>query len=146
MYDYMRLDVPHTFPRGLDGEVFSYNALERAFILVQQMKEEAERFPPLTSQPALQSAPAPENVRMYSEHVTYFIYNRPEIFKSLLLTGGELFRRNYRLCIDTDTDFLLVSKIFKHFQNIYPKASEVIEYLDANPKIACINSEIRQRF
>jgi len=136
VYDYMRLDVPNTFPRGLDGEVFSFQALEKAYNQVRHM----------IAQPAPQDAATLESIRMYREHVTYFIYKNPEIFNTYLIAGSEPFRRNYRLCVDTDKDFLLITKVFEHFDSIYSRASDVLKYLDLSPEIACINSDIKQRF
>ena len=128
-YDYMGLDVTDTFFRGFDGEVFSFEALTKTFNLVQEMD-------PVSNA---------ELKRRSMEHVTYYMYNHPDMFKIGNFTGRDLFRRNYRLCIDTSEDFTVVNKVFEHFGGIYPTAGEVLDFLDANPEIALSNSEIKQR-
>jgi spore coat polysaccharide biosynthesis protein SpsF len=118
-YDYVRLDVPDTFIRGYDVEVFSGEALEKTFELAAEDR--------------------------YREHVTAFMYHHPELFSIGKVQGESLFNKSYRLCVDTMEDFLLVSKIYEHFNDIYVPAGEVVKFLDDNPDIAAINSEVKQK-
>jgi spore coat polysaccharide biosynthesis protein SpsF (cytidylyltransferase family) len=200
-YDYMRVDVPETFPRGLDAEVLSYETLKRSYDLVHPERSErhlgmeihpgksevhpgmevhlgkSEVHPGMpeedtatvakaaavvtqtadaateTADTTTQTADAAKTVvttqnaiSMFKEHVTYYIYNHPETFRVGFYKGGGLFNRDYRLCVDTEEDFLLVNTIFEHFGSIYPSAADVIRYLDANPEVANINCGISQRF
>jgi spore coat polysaccharide biosynthesis protein SpsF len=77
--------------------------------------------------------------------VTAFIYHHPEQFSVGKVCGEGLFRRNYRLCVDTMEDFTVVSKVFEHFGDIYVSAADVVKYLDENPDIASINCQVVQK-
>lgn len=118
-YDYVRLDVPDTFIRGFDVEVFSIEALEKTYKLASEDR--------------------------HKEHVTAFMYHHPQLFSIGKVCGEELFKRDYRLCVDTIEDFTVVSNIFEHFGDIYVTAGAVVHYLDENPDIAAINSEVIQK-
>jgi len=118
-YDYVRLDVPDTFVRGFDAEVFSREALLKAFDLAEEYR--------------------------YKEHVTAYMYHHPELFNIGAVRGEGLFKKNYRLCVDTIEDFTLVKKIYEHFRDIYVPARDVVKFLDNNPDIAAINSEVVQK-
>jgi len=118
-YDYVRLDVPDTFIRGFDVEVFSSKALEKTFELASEDR--------------------------HKEHVTAFMYHYPEFFSIGKVCGEGIFKRDYRLCVDTIEDFTMVSRIFEHFGDIYIRAGDVVKYLDENPEIASINSEVMQK-
>lgn len=122
-YDYVRLDVPNTFIRGFDVEVFSAEALNRVYEIV---KNEYEGSP-------------------YKEHVTFYMYKHPKEFKIGLVEGSELYKKDYRLCVDTKEDFKIVETIYSHFGDMYVGAREVVSYLDENPQIANINAEINQK-
>ena len=135
-FDYVRVDVPDTVPRGFDGEAFSYEALEKAYSLVHSAKD-GEGLPFLLHDV--------ESTRMSMEHVTYFIYNHPDVFRIGRHVWHKPSSRNYRLCIDTEEDYRLVSKVFEHFGHIYPSYEEIIKYLDAHPEVAQMNSSIKQR-
>ncbi len=88
--DYTSNVFERTFPRGLDVEVFSFGALEKAKNLAKKAGEK--------------------------EHVTAFIYNHPEIFLLKSLKAEDWRKRpDIRLCVDTEKDFELVEKIFSKF-------------------------------
>ena len=118
-YDYVRLDVPDTFIRGFDVEVFSSKALEKTFELASEER--------------------------HKEHVTAYMYHHPELFSIGKVCGEELYKKDYRLCVDTTEDLTIVSKVFEHFKDIYIPAGDIVEYLDNNPDIAAINNEVRQK-
>ena len=118
-YDYVRLDVPDTFIRGFDAEVFSRDALEKTYNM------------------ALEDS--------HKEHVTAYMYHHPELFSAGKVCGENLFNKDYRLCVDTIEDLVLVTKVFEHFKDIYVPAKSVVKFLDDNPDIAAINSEIKQK-
>lgn len=118
-YDYVRLDVPDTFIRGFDVEVFSREALMKTFELASEDR--------------------------YREHVTAYMYHHPELFRLGKVLGDSLFRKDYRLCVDTIEDFSLVTNIFEYFGDIYVSAGEVVKFLDDNPDIAAINKEVMQK-
>lgn len=97
-YDYMRLDVPNTFIRGFDVEVFSKEALDRAYEIVSHEVT--------TEDPQCQ---------MYSEHVTYYMYTHPETFKVEHVKGYVAVDPQYNLSVDTIEDFERASR-FIHEQ------------------------------
>ncbi|MEW9093551.1 MAG: glycosyltransferase family protein [Clostridiaceae bacterium] len=138
-FDYVRLDVPNSFIRGFDVEVFSKKALDKAFQHINDLENKItnslgraikkEKYSPI----------------MYREHVTLYMYNHPEKFKIGHVKGDSFYNKNYRLCVDTIEDFNLVKHIYEHFNNTFVTSKEVVEFLDSNPKIASINSEVGQR-
>lgn len=120
-YDYVRLDVPDSFIRGFDVEVFSKEALSRVYELTKNL------------------------AAAYSEHVTLYMYRHPEDFKIGYVKGEEFYSKNYRLCVDTLEDFELVSNIYEYFKDEFVSAKEVIKYLDNNPEVAASNNIIKQK-
>lgn len=118
-FDYVRLDVPDTFIRGFDVEVFSKEALNKTFKLAKEEK--------------------------YREHVTLYMYNHPEDFKIGYVKGSSLYNKNYRLCVDTEMDFQLVKYIYENFKDEYVSSKDVINYLDNNKEIASINKDVEQK-
>lgn len=97
-YDYVRLDIPNTFQRGFDVEVFSKKALDKVYDLVCSEdninKKEYEPF---------------------REHVTFYIYNHREEFKVGFVEGeGEYYEnKDINLSVDTQEDFDRVRKIIE---------------------------------
>ena len=118
-YDYIRLDVPDSFIRGFDVEVFSREALEKTFDMASEDR--------------------------HKEHVTAFMYHHPELFSIGKVCGESLYNKDYRLCVDTIEDFTLVTRVFEHFNDVYVPARNVVQFLDNNPDIAAINKEVAQK-
>jgi Spore coat polysaccharide biosynthesis protein F, CMP-KDO synthetase homolog len=118
-YDYVRLDVPDTFIRGFDVEVFSKEALDKTF---KSVKEDKHR-----------------------EHVTLYMYENRDKFKVGYVKGEELYNKNYRLCVDTKEDLELVTNIYEHFKDEFVSSKEIVKYLNDNPKLAQINLEVVQK-
>ena len=116
-YDYISNVLERTFPRGLDTEVFSFKALEKANKL---SKKPAER-----------------------EHVTSFIYGNPNLFKLKNITAqGTLRRPDIRLCLDTKEDLQVLQNIFDSIKGADKEPlADIIQYLDNNPQIKNINNE-----
>ena len=97
-YDYVRLDVPETFQRGFDVEVFSKSALDKVYELVCSDENiNKEEYNP------------------YREHVTYYIYNNQEQFKVGYVKGeGKYYEnRDINLSVDTIDDFERVKEILE---------------------------------
>ena len=122
-YDYVRLDVPNSFIRGFDVEVFSYKTLLKVWEEVFSL----------------------DNSHIYKEHVTLYIYENPDKFKIGIVKGNEFYNKNYRLCVDTEEDFKLMNYIFDYFKDEYVSAKEVIDFLDNNKQIAYINKDVKQK-
>ncbi|APQ97962.1 cytidylyltransferase domain-containing protein [Clostridium botulinum] len=130
-FDYIRLDVPNSFIRGFDVEIFWKESLYKSYNIVNSLEDNYE-----------EKGFTKEN---YFEHVTLYIYNHREEFKVGYVKGEDFYNKEYRLCVDTKEDFVLVNNIYKHFKNEYVTSREVVEYLDKNPSIANINISIQQR-
>ncbi|NMM61290.1 3-deoxy-manno-octulosonate cytidylyltransferase [Clostridium sp. P21] len=130
-YDYVRLDVPDTFVRGFDVEIFTKAALDKVDKTVNNIN--------------IDETKNTEEINMYKEHVTYYIYKHPEEFKIGYVKGSKFYNKDYRLCVDTKEDFNLVETIYNNFKNEFVSAKEVIEYLDNNSEVTKINRNIKQR-
>ena len=111
-----RFPGDRTFPIGLDTEVCSFAALERAW----------------------REARAPHE----REHVMPFLYDPPGRFRVLHVRGdrnlGDL-----RWTVDTAEDLEFVRQVYAHFS---PREdfgwTEVLDLVDAHPEIASINAHV----
>lgn len=109
-----------TFPRGLDTEVFSFQALKKAH---QGAVLQRDR-----------------------EHVTAYIYSNKNSFQLAAFSQANDYS-HHRWTVDTDEDFELVSRILK---TIYPTnptftMENVIQLLKENPSWVHINAHIEQK-
>ncbi|OGE91172.1 MAG: hypothetical protein A3J05_00125 [Candidatus Doudnabacteria bacterium RIFCSPLOWO2_02_FULL_48_13] len=119
-YDFVSNSLePYSFPDGLDIEVFSFKNLKRAW---QEAKLPSHR-----------------------EHVTFYFWQNPEMFK-VYYCQNERKLTQYRLTLDYPQDYKLLSKIRDHFGDKARTVrwQEIVEFLEANPDIAQINSENKQ--
>ncbi len=119
-YDYASNSLERTFPRGLDTEVFSFEALEQAAM----------------------EATSPED----KEHVTPFFYRNPERFNLGSYTCQENLSR-HRWTVDTQEDFILISKILTE---LYPKKpdfhmEDILQLMEENPEWEKINAHVKQK-
>jgi spore coat polysaccharide biosynthesis protein SpsF (cytidylyltransferase family) len=107
-----------TFAEGLDCEVISFKALEKAW---KDSVSKSER-----------------------EHVTLYIYNHPELFKCLVL-NNETDDSKYRFTVDEPEDLAVVKKIIEKLYhkglNPFP-TSEIKDFLDKNPDIFGLNAHV----
>jgi len=119
-YDYVSNVLERTYPRGMDTEVFSYKALERA---ASQAKEQEER-----------------------EHVTLYLYKHPETFR-LGSVKKEEDLSSYRWVLDTPEDLQLLTKIF---EELYPANPEfgmdaILKLMEEHPDWRNINAHVKQK-
>jgi spore coat polysaccharide biosynthesis protein SpsF len=84
-HDYSSCDLDRTFPHGLDVEVMSSAALQAA---AREASDPAER-----------------------EHVTLFLYRRPERFSLGSLTQA-VDQSRHRWTVDTPADFAFVERVY----------------------------------
>jgi spore coat polysaccharide biosynthesis protein SpsF len=129
-YDYVRLDVPGSFIRGFDVEIFTRETLDRVYKAVCNLEADESDRP---------------DIDMYKEHVTCYIYKHPNEFKIGHVRGSDFYNKNYRLCVDTAEDFGLVENIYEHFKDEYVSSRQIVDYLDKNPEISSINSDVVQK-
>jgi spore coat polysaccharide biosynthesis protein SpsF len=112
-----------TFPRGLDVEVFSFAALEKAY---RNATEQYEK-----------------------EHVTPYIWeNKKNEFRiGSSVSASSEYARDYRLTVDYPEDFELMEIIYERFykSGTIIFVPEVISFLSHNPEIAAININCEQR-
>lgn len=107
-----------TYPVGLDVEVFSTELLAE---VQRRATEPAHR-----------------------EHVTLFVYERPEEFRLLgVRAEGADQRPDLRICIDTEADREVVAAIYDALYPVDPEVrlEDVIAFLDAHPQLAKRNVE-----
>ena len=118
--DYASNMLQRSFPLGLAVEVFSRDALEHAH---REAINDAER-----------------------EHVTPYIYWRPETFR-LGSISHDSDLSHHRWTVDTPEDFDLVSKIFSELYPYDPSfgISEVLQLLHRHPEWSAINSHVSQK-
>lgn len=118
--DYVSNTLLRTYPRGLDTEVFSYKVLEEAFSLAS---EPVER-----------------------EHVTPYVYRRPERF-CLLNVAQDTDLSTHRWTVDTQEDFELIKLMLESLYPIKPdfRMTDCLELLENHPEWVAINRDIEQK-
>lgn len=109
---------PRTYPRGLDVEVVTADALERAW------RED--------DNPALR------------EHATPYLYRHPERFRLLRVPGPED-HSDRRWSVDTRDDYDLVRSIFEAFQRDDFSWREALELVERNPAWGASNWHVPQK-
>jgi spore coat polysaccharide biosynthesis protein SpsF len=117
--DYASNTIENTYPRGLDVEVFTFSALEKAW----------------------------RNASLDFEHVhvTPYIYQHPELFQKLSLTAEKNWSF-YRWTVDTAEDLALVRAVYEkmggddHFS-----WKDVLDLFEREPGLAELNRHIRQK-
>src|SRR5690606_1854653 len=120
-YDYFSNCLQRSFPRGLDTEIFTFKALEKAY---KEAKEEAQL-----------------------EHVTPYIYQNPDKFKIKDFSNKtDLYY--HRWTLDTKEDYEMISQIYgalyKEGKEIF-FMEEITNFLNKNPQVFAINSQIKQK-
>lgn len=118
--DYASNCLERTYPRGLDTEIFTMEALDAAFT---EARSPAER-----------------------EHVTPFIQSRPERFR-LLNVGRQLNLSHLRWTVDTEEDLNFVREIYS---NLWQPASifsmsDILALLNDKPELNKINQHVKQK-
>ncbi len=116
--DYASNALHRTYPRGLDTEVMSFNALSRAW---QEARKPYERA-----------------------HVTPYIYEHPEKFKILPVTG-DTDLSNHRWTVDTTEDLEFVRAIYNRFGDAPFHWRHVMGLLEREPALMEINRSVEQK-
>lgn len=117
--DYASNKIPQSYPRGLDTEVFTLAALERAW----------------------QNASMPYE----REHVTISIYEHPDQFK-LLSIKSDVERADWRWTLDTLEDLEFIRTIY---DRLGPTNNftwhDVVDLLEKEPALNAINQHVLQK-
>ncbi len=108
-WDYLSNTIERTFPRGMDVEVFSTEALLRAN---QEARNPYER-----------------------EHVTPYIHHHPELFRRRNFHRTQNLSA-YRLTVDTPDDLFLATQVIEQLYPITPFFSleDIMELLNHHPE------------
>ena len=119
--DFLSNTHPPSYPDGFDVEIFSFQALQKAF---RSAKKNYER-----------------------EHVTPFIWDNPKkfnIFNYTNLKNNELYKK-YRLTLDYKEDFFVIWSIFNKLYKTkkYFELKHIINFLKKRPKILKNNHLIK---
>jgi spore coat polysaccharide biosynthesis protein SpsF len=109
---------PRTYPRGLDVEAMTRDALERA---------DTE-----DSDPA------------WREHATPYIYRHPELFRLARVASREDLS-DHRWCVDTPEDLDLVRRIYDTLGNDRFGWREALDVVRAHPEWGRLNRNVRQK-
>ena len=114
-YNYVSNTAPPTFPDGLDTEVFSFQALERAW---REAKWLSER-----------------------EHVTPYIRKHPEVFR----TGNVAYREDLshmRWTVDEPQDLEFVRAVYSFLKNASFRMADVLNLFKKHSELMEINAGI----
>jgi spore coat polysaccharide biosynthesis protein SpsF len=107
-----------TFTEGLDCEVIGIKALAKVWL---EAKLKSER-----------------------EHVTLYIHNHPELFKTMV-KENDIDDSSYRITIDEEKDFIVVKNILENLykdEKPYFSISDIKHFLEQNPHIFQLNAKI----
>ncbi|NRF93664.1 glycosyltransferase family protein [Paenibacillus frigoriresistens] len=119
--DYCTNTLERCYPRGLDIEVFSYEALEQA---------------------ATQAASTFE-----CEHVTPYLYGHPDQFKLISFKDTFVDNSRYRWTLDTPEDWELIQKIYQKLyvpQEIFTWKQALL-LMEQYPELPEINEHVKQK-
>lgn len=119
-FDYVANIQKRTYPRGLDTEVFSFKALEKAY-------KEAVLKPD-------------------REHVTEYILQRPEMFR-MLEVADTVDNSSFRWTVDTKEDLELITKIYDALYCVNPdfRYTDILKLFEKYPEWKKINAHIEQK-
>jgi len=112
--DYISNTLKNTFPKGLDTEVFTFEALERAW---RESELPSDR-----------------------EHVTYFIRNNSSFKIKNFKNDNDLSK--FRWTLDEKEDLEFIREILKRIQKRPVLMSDVISVLEKEPQLSEINQNI----
>lgn len=118
--DYASNTIERTYPRGLDGECFTAEALACA---AHEARASAER-----------------------EHVTPFIYRHPERFRIRQVRHGEDLS-HHRWTVDTPEDFELLRRMVEALLPEKPRfdLQDCLNLLSAHPDWPSLNADVQQK-
>lgn len=117
--DYASNVIPRTYPRGLDTEVFTAEALAWAWL---EAREPHQR-----------------------EHVTPYFYEHPGTFK-IASAAGDADLSHYRWTLDTHEDLDLIRAVYSRFGNRDDFSwRDVLDLMEREPELSRMNAHIVQK-
>nr|WP_321268061.1 methyltransferase domain-containing protein [uncultured Sulfurimonas sp.] len=112
--DYLANCINPVYPDGLDVEVFNYKSLKLAYKNATKQSE--------------------------LEHVTPYIRNHSELtIKNL---DKIPIYPKWRLTVDEESDFTLITKVYEHFNSTYFSFQDTINFLEKNAYLLKLNKSI----
>jgi spore coat polysaccharide biosynthesis protein SpsF len=117
--DYASNTLERTYPRGLDTEIMTFDALARSWR---------------------------EGTRAYERtHVTPYIYEHPDLFR-LLHVKGEHDYSQHRWTLDTPEDIAFLRAVYDRLGNVDTfHWRDVLAVLDREPELLRLNQHVRQK-
>lgn len=84
----------------------------------------------------------------YSEYMTWYLINNPEIFKNNIVDLPDTLVRNYRLTLDYEEDLKMFNLLFQKLKqyNYEPNLLNIFKVLDNHPEIVNVNSHLTLRY
>lgn len=117
--DYLSNCHERRFPRGLDTEIFTFAALEKAF---NEAVEQPQR-----------------------EHVTPYIWQHPEVFK-LRDYKRQPNISHMRWTLDTQEDWQMISAVYDAlYKGKVFSTVQAVRFLEKHPEIQALNAHIEQK-
>lgn len=117
--EYAANTIPHTYPRGLDTEVFTTKALEQA---CREATSDYQR-----------------------RHVTVYMYENPQMFR-LLNIASDIDRSDWRWTVDYNEDLEFVRSVYERLgKDGRFSWMDVVQLLEAEPQIRMINASKIQK-
>ena len=120
--DFMSNGLKPSFPDGFDIEIFTFNALKKAFYGNKTLRER--------------------------EHVTFFITNRKNKFKLLNFSKRNYLNlSNIRLTLDNEFDFEVIKNVFKEFNyNYLINYDKIFKLVEKKPQIFLFNKHFKRNY
>jgi N,N'-diacetyllegionaminate synthase len=84
----------------------------------------------------------------YSEYMTWYMRNNPDVFKVNIIDLPQELVRDYRLTLDYPEDLDLFKRLYSELEHkkMKPVLKNVFELLDANPDIPAINGHLTLKY
>jgi len=117
-FDYLSNSVERTYPRGFDFEVFSFSALETAYLHAKKPEER--------------------------EHVTPYIWRHSRKFRIGQLKQKQN-KSHYRITVDEKDDFEVVKVLIQTYNADIKDYRQIIRTLDRNPEISALNRHVQHK-
>ena len=135
-------DCPFVDPQLVDYGILSHKMQGVDYVSVSSIRGfDVE----VATAAALYEAEVQADKPMFTEHVTSYLYTHPEQFSVGKAPVGPLYQRPYRLCVDEEADYEVVTKVAEGMGNRHASAGEIILFLDQHPEIVAINAQVRQK-
>lgn len=113
--DYTSNCIKRCFPDGQDIEIFSFSALESAYLNAQKPSQR--------------------------EHVTPYIRDCGNFTCANYTISADY--SALRICVDQAEDFAVIEQVYKNLKSTNFGYEEIVKYLLANPQVTALNADIK---